>query len=320
MLLEFIILFTLFFFLAFFAEWVERKAKARAQNRVGPLFTGPRGVLQPLADFLKLMFKEEINPIGIDRLLLTVIPIIGTSIYMFMLFYIPIYDIKGLLWYPADLIFLLGLSALFGGLIIITGYANPGPYSNVGAARFGELFISYEVPFVLSVATAAIIADSSTLYKIVEFQASHYPIIICAPIGAFILFISTLAKIERVPFDVGEAETEIAAGWQVELSGRRLAFYRFSINLEMLFGVGLFVTLYLGGPLGPIILGIKWLSYVIWFFVKFFAVLIVLSVVEAVFARFRIDQVLTIYWKALTPLAILQIFLAFALKGLGFCW
>ncbi|MGQ4891524.1 MAG: complex I subunit 1/NuoH family protein [Candidatus Njordarchaeia archaeon] len=310
----FIILYIGFTFLAFFSEWVERKVKARAQSRVGPLFAGPKGILQPLADFLKLMSKEEINPIGADRRLLNILPVLSATLFMFILFFMPIYNYAGFIDYPADLIFVLGLSAIFGAIVMITGYSNPGPYSNVGAARFGQLFISYEVPFILSIAASAIIANVYTLKEIVLFQAQHYPIIIYAPIGAFVLFISILAKLERVPFDVGEAETEIAAGWQVELSGRRLAFFRLSLDLELVMCVALFVTLYLGGPLGPFAFEPMWLAFVIWFLIKFMVVLVLLSVVEAIFARFRVDQVLRVFWRYITPLALLQVVLSFLVK------
>ena len=312
--LVFIILYIGFTFLAFFAEWVERKVKARAQSRVGPLFAGPKGILQPLADFLKLMSKEEINPIGADKRLLNILPVVSATLFMFILFFIPIYNYSGYISYTADLIFVLGLSAIFGAIVMITGYSNPGPYSNIGAARFGQLFISYEVPFILSIAASAIITGYYNLKDIVLFQAQHLPIIVYAPLGAFILFISVLAKLERVPFDVGEAETEIAAGWQVELSGRRLAFFRLSLDLELVMGAALFVTLYLGGPVGPFTFEPTWLSFTIWFLVKFFVVLLLLSVVEAIFARFRVDQVLNVFWRYITPLALLQIILAFLVK------
>ncbi len=311
------ILFLMFCFLilAFISEWVERKVVARAQSRVGPLFAGPKGILQPLADFIKLMLKEEINPVGADRLLLTLIPILSATMFMFTLFFIPIWGPYGYLSLPGDLIFLLGISAIFGGLIIMTGYSNPGPYSNIGAARYGELFISYEVPFVLSAAAPAIIAGTVTVGKIVEYQCYNGIILgVFAPIGLLIMFLSTMSKLERVPFDVGEAETEIAAGWQVELSGRRLAFYRLALNLELIFGVGLIVSLYLGGPTGVFLFEPLWLSCTIWFFIKFFIVLIIVSIFEALMARFRIDQVLNIFWKYITPLAILQIILAFIVK------
>ena len=304
-----------FLLLAFFSEWVERKIIARAQSRVGPLFTGPKGVIQPIADFIKLMMKEEINPVGADRLLLTIIPILSVSMFMFSLLFLPIWSLEGFLSIPGDIIFLIGISAIFGGLIIMTGYSNPGPYSNIGAARYGELFISYEVPFVLAAAAPAIIAGEITLRDIVAFQGSSGLVLaIFAPIGLFVMFLSAMSKLEKVPFDVGEAETEIAAGWQVELSGRRLAFYRLALNLEMVFGVGLIVALYLGGPIGFFVFEPKWLSYTIWFFLKFFIVLAFVAVVEAIMARFRIDQVLNTFWKYITPLAILQIILAFVVK------
>jgi len=303
------VLAVVFMFFSFVLEWGERKLVAKVQNRVGPYFTGPRGILQPLADFLKLMSKEEINPIGSDSLLLTIIPILMVSLSTFVLMFIPIFTPTPILSYPADLIYIIGLSASIGAMIILTGYVNPGPYSNIGAARFGELFISFEIPFAISVAIPAILSESATILDIVMFQTANLPIMVYAPLGFLIMLISLIAKVERVPFDIGEAETEIAGGWQVELSGRRLAFYRLSMNIETLFTAVLCVALYMGGGYGPFINVLGPAMYFVWFSVKLFIVLLIISVIEGIMARLRIDQVLSIFWRYLVPLAFLQLFI-----------
>jgi len=301
---------------SFILEWIERKILARIQSRIGPLYAGPRGILQPFADFIKLMLKEEINPLGSDRLLLTVIPILLVSLTAFALAFIPIFSPEPILSYTADLIYILGISASIGVFIIITGYANPGPYSNVGAARYGELIVSFEIPYVLSIASAAILASSTTIRDIVIFQAERFPIVLLAPLGFAIMLVSTMAKTERVPFDIGEAETEIAGGWQVELSGRRLAFYRLSMNLEVLLAASLCVSLYLGGGYGPFSNALGGLGYFIWFFVKLFVVILILGIIEGVIARYRIDQVLRGFWRYITPLAFLQVIFTIIIKML----
>jgi len=309
-----VILTFIFVIFAFFLEWFERKIVARIQNRVGPAFAGPRGALQPLADFIKLMSKEEITPLGADYLLLTILPILMASLSAFILMFIPIFSPQPILSYPADLIYIIGVSASIGALIIFTGYINPGPYSNVGAARFGELFISFEIPFAIAVVTPAIISGCASVYDIVQFQAQSYPLILFAPLGFIIMLISLIAKIERIPFDVAEAETEIAGGWQVELSGRRLAFYRLSMDLESLFAVALCVSLYLGGGYGPFmhILGIP--AYFLWFVIKLFIVVFVISLIEGIMARLRIDQILRIFWRYFIPLSLLQLLLALVIR------
>ncbi len=300
----------LFIFFSFLIEWIERKIVARIQSRIGPFFAGPRGLLQPLADFLKLMSKEDIVPIGADELLLTIIPILLASLATFVLMFIPIFTPDPLISYPADLIYIIGLSASIGALIVMTGYINPGPYSNVGAARFGELFLSFEIPFAVSVAVPAIISGSASIAEIVKFQENGIPIIVFAPLGFILLLISLIAKVEKVPFDIAEAETEIAGGWQVELSGRRLAFYRLTMNLETLFAAALCVALYLGAGYGPLLDTLGSAMYFVWFFIKLILVVFVISLIEGIMARLRVDQVLRIFWRYMVPLSFLQLILA----------
>jgi len=311
---EVILYIPIFMILAFMIEWMERKFLARMQSRVGPLFTGPKGFLQPLADFIKLMNKEEITPIGADKLLLTLIPILQVTLVTFSLMFVPIFSSNPILSYPADLIFIIGLSVIFATLIVLTGYVTPSPYAIVGAARYAELAISFEIPYVLSIASAALVAGSTVIAEVVSFQKLYGPIIIYAPIGFVIMLVSIMAKIERVPFDIGEAETEIAGGWQVELSGRRLAFYRLAVDLEMLLTASLCVSLYLGGGYGPFIDLFGPVMYIIWFIVKLIIVIYIISLVEAILARYRIDHVLRGFWKAVTPLGVFQVLLAVLVK------
>lgn len=308
------ILSAMFIFFSFFLEWIERKIVARIQSRIGPLFAGPKGIMQPFADFVKLMTKEDVVPMGADRLLLTIIPILLTSLAAFVLMFIPIFRPDPLISYPADLIYIIGLSASIGALIVMTGYINPGPYSNVGAARFGELFLSFEIPFAISVAVPAIISGSANIAEIVRFQAKGVPIIVFAPLGFLLLLISLIAKVEKVPFDIAEAETEIAGGWQVELSGKRLAFYRLTMNLETLFAAAICVSLYLGAGFGPFLDIFGPVMYFVWFFIKLTIVVFFISLVEGIMARLRVDQVLRIFWKYMVPLSFLQLMLALLVR------
>ncbi|MHA1617248.1 MAG: complex I subunit 1/NuoH family protein [Candidatus Njordarchaeales archaeon] len=310
-----VVLIPIFMIFAFIVEWLERKFVARMQSRIGPLVTGPKGFLQPLADFLKLMSKEEITPTGADKLLLTIIPILQASLVTFSLMFIPIFSPEPILSYPGDLIFIIGLSAIFATLIVLTGYVTPSPYAIVGSARYAELTISFEISYVLSIASAALIAGSTIIADIARFQTVYGPIFIYAPLGFVIMLISTMAKTERVPFDIAEAETEIAGGWQVELSGRRLAFYRLSMDLELLLAISLCVALYLGGGYGPFVDVFGPIMYFVWFLVKLIILVFIVSLVEAIMARYRIDHVLRGFWKAITPLAVLQALLAVIVRA-----
>ncbi len=320
MLWQFIVavLLTTFFavFFAFFLEWIDRKAYARFQHRIGPLVTGPHGILQPIADFIKLMNKEEITPDEADRLLLTLTPIFALSIPIFSFMFVPTFDISGVLSYPGDLLLVLILASLYTIMISLTGFSNPGPFSGIGASRNAEQFIAYEIGLFLSAIAPALLAGSINLSEIVSFQVQqsfiHFLRSRLFLIPAMIVFLlSTLAKIEKVPFDAPEAETELGAGWQTEISGRRLAFFRLATDLKLLFTSALFVTLFWIGPVGFTIPGLKSVSYLFWFVVKVVIVVLILSSIRSILARYRIDQILEIFWSYLIPLALLQILIVF---------
>lgn len=298
---------------AFFLEWVDRKIYARLQHRIGPLVTGPFGILQPIADFIKLMKKEEITPTNTDRLLLTLTPITAFIIPIFAFMFIPILSGTGVLTYPGDLLLVIILASLYSLMTSLTGFSNPGPFSGIGSSRNAEQFIAYEVSLFLSAISPALLTGTINLAEIVTYQKTMFTVsqflltrIVLLP-AMIVFLISTLAKIEKVPFDAPEAETELGAGWQTELSGRRLAFFRLSTDLKLLFTSALFVTLFLMGPVGPVIFTFKAFSYGFWFLVKTIIIVIILSTIRSILARYRIDQILGIFWNYLIPLAFLQV-------------
>lgn len=308
------VLITTFFAIlfAFFLEWVDRKVYARLQHRIGPLVTGPYGLLQPIADFIKLMHKEEITPRKADRLLLFLAPVFALILPLFSFLFVPTLSTTGILSYPGDLLFVIILASLYSILIVLTGFSNPGPFSGIGASRNAQQFIAYEIGLFLSSISPALFAGSLTLSQIVTFQAQQSPLgflisrLILVP-AMIIFLLSTLAKIEKVPFDAPEAETELGAGWQTEVSGRRLAFFRLSTDLKLLFTSALFVTLFFMGPVGWAIPGFEAVCYGIWFMVKVLIVVMVLSTIRGILARYRIDQILGIFWNWLIPFALVQI-------------
>ncbi|MEQ9715045.1 MAG: complex I subunit 1 family protein [Candidatus Asgardarchaeum sp.] len=299
-----------------FLEWFDRKLYARFQNRVGPFLTGPRGILQPFADFIKLLAKEDITPIEADKFGFTATPLLTLIVSLFTLLFIPITSLSGILSFPGDLLFVLFISTVFGLLIMFAGYFSGNRFSIIGTERTGLQFIAYEIPFVLSVISVALIARSLEIENIVKYQIETLglPLIIATPVTfvvylvAFVIYlISSLAKLEKVPFDIPEAETEIVSGWQVEYSGKKLAFFRLATDLKMVFVSGLAATLFLGGPYGPSIPGLEPVFYTIWFIIKTLVVMFILSNLRSLFARYKIDQMVRGFWKYLIPIAILQI-------------
>jgi len=261
--------------LAFFYEWIDRKMVARIQSRYGPLYTGPAGILQPFTDFLKLLFKEDITPKTADRPIFFFTPVIYLALSLTILFIIPITNKTGLVAFEGDLIFTLLLLTLMVITIFLAGWSSMSR-----------------------------LAGSLSISRIVEWQTFNTWMILLQPFGFGILVMCLLAELEFVPFDIPHAETEIVAGWKTEFSGRKLALFRLGKNLELVFASAFIASLYLGGAQEV------WLiPPVIIFLIKTTLTVMLLSLLKSLFARFRIDQMISGMWRYLLPLAIFQVIL-----------
>jgi NADH-quinone oxidoreductase subunit H len=296
--------FLFLFSLAFFSEWVDRKLVAKFQNRYGPLYTGPKGILQPVADFFKLLAKEDIIPAATDKAIFSIVPILVLALSMTPLFLIPMADYSALMWFEGDLILIMFIMTLVIVAMFMGAWASTDRFSTVGGMRVGLQMLGYEIPMTIAMIGPAISGKSLSVSGIVQSQAGGIWYVITQPLGFAIALICLLAHLQRVPFDVPEAESEIVAGWLVEFSGKKLALLRLAKNFELVLAASLLVSLYLGGPLG------FWLPHPsLYFFLKLIVCIFILSNLRALFARFRIDQVLEGAWKYLTTLALLQIIL-----------
>jgi NADH-quinone oxidoreductase subunit H len=292
------------FVLAFFYEWIDRKFFARVQNRYGPLYTGPSGILQPLADFLKLLSKEDITPRTSDKLMFILAPIFFLALPLTTLFVIPILSQTSLVAFEGDLIFILFAFTLIIITVFLAGWSSINRFSTIGSMRAVLQMLGYEIPMGLVTVGTAIAAKSLSISRIVEWQSLNFWLILLQPLGFAIFTMCLLAELQFVPFDLPEAETEIVAGWRTEFSGRKLALLRLGKNLELVLASALVTSLYLGGSqqfwlIPPIAI----------FLVKTTFAVMLLSLLRALFARFRIDQMLSGMWKYLLPLATLQIIL-----------
>jgi NADH-quinone oxidoreductase subunit H len=299
---------------ALFLEWVYRKFIADLQNRIGPKYTGPRGLLQPLADFIKLMAKEDIDPKGVDHLGFTATPILMLTFTLTALLLVPIFSLTGLISFQGDLIFAIFLMTAMAISIILAGWFSANRFSEIGSARAGMQLVGYEIPLTLSLIAPAIIAARLDIAGIVSYQVTHNWLITIAPIAFAVYLICLLAELEKLPFDIPEAHTEIVAGWQTEFSGKKYAFFHLSNDLEMLFGAGIASALFLGGPAPPLAIlafgaGFEWLTYSVWFIIKTFIIVLILSGFSALLGRWRIDQMIRGTWRYLTPLSVLQLVL-----------
>ena len=297
--------------LAFFYEWIDRKFFARVQNRVGPRFAGPAGLFQPLADFLKLISKEDIVPLACDKLLFDSTPIFYFALPLTALFLVPIATQSGLVAFEGDLIFMMFIFALIVVTVFLAGWSSMSRFSIIGAVRAALQMLSYEIPLGLAMIGPALAAGSLSISTIAQWQSSHGSWgLWLQPIGFGTAIVCMLAELELVPFDIPEADTEIVAGWRTEFSGRKLALFKVGRDLELVLASALITSLFLGGAQQ---VGI--IPPIVMFLVKTIPVILLFSFLRGIFARLRIDQMTSGMWKYLLPIAILQLLLI--LFGIG---
>ena len=301
--------FLFLFTLILFCDWFERKIMARMQNRMGPSYTGPFGILQPLADYVKLLTKEDITPHHAKQFLFTITPIISFSIFMLSIFCFPIDGVNVFSDYgfEGDLLLVLALVTFAHFVLFLSGWSSSNPYSGIGAVRIITQFIGYDIPLIISALGPAFLAGSLSLTKIASSQTLPFAII--TPWTFIVFLISLQAELEEDPFDVPHAETEIVAGYGTEFSGRKLAFIRLSKDTQIIFGSALTATLFLGGPYGPVFSDPPGLWFTIYFVLKILFVIALLEIVEAVCARLRIDHVINGNWRIIIPASLISIIL-----------
>lgn len=293
------------FTLAMFLEWLDRKLVAKFQNRVGPMYAGPLGLLQPLADFLKLLSKESIIPAGSDRILFNICPISAFVVITLAVSFVPMVSVRGLLSTEGDLIVVLALLTIYLLLVYTSGASPPSRYSQIGAARAALMLLGFDLPLMMSSISVAVTAGSFKLSDIIA-QGRYY-IVGLHFIGFLIFLVAAQAELDRLPFDIPEAESEIVSGWLVEYSSWRLALLRLAKNIEFLLLTGLAVNLYLGGPLGPSLPSLEPFLQPLYFILKLVLVTFLLSLIRASFARLRIDQFVTLGWHYLLPLSLIYL-------------
>lgn len=311
--------FTFLLLLTLFCDWMERKIEARIQNRVGPMVAGPGGILQPLADFIKLLTKEDIEPRDAKKTIFKFAPLLAFTIMVFAFCFIPVdgSNVFSTSGFSGDLIVILAFATISNFLLFLAGWASCNPYGTIGSARVLTQFLGYDIPLFLIALTPAFIAGgvgALQIANIASLQAGTFlPFIIMAP-WAFVLFVITMqAELEKDPFDVPHSESELVGGLETEFTGAKLAFLHLTRDVQVVFGSALVVELFLGGPYGPVIFGPSWIWYTIWFVLKLLVVVLISEYITTVVARFRIDQVLSGNWRILLPAALLSLMLTVAL-------
>jgi NADH-quinone oxidoreductase subunit H len=306
--LFYILIFPGFFFLSGFALWAEyidRKIHARLQNRIGPPW------FQPTADFIKLLAKEDLVPTAANTTFFKLAPLLALTAATTAFLYIPIWGTQSLYSFSGDLIVVLYLLTIPTLCFFIGGWYSTSLYCRLGAVRTVTQLFAYEVPLLMALLAPTILANSWNLNDISLFYSQHPGYWLINLIAFGVALVSVHGKLEKTPFDIPEAETEIVAGGFTEYSGRLLAFFRLTLSIEMIVCSALLAAIFLpfGLNYGPII------AFIL-FFVKVIFIIILFVIARTIFARLRIDQMIDFCWKYLAPCALLQLLINIILKGI----
>jgi NADH-quinone oxidoreductase subunit H len=306
-----LVVFTAMMLIVAYMTLMERKVLGHMQVRYGPNRVGPFGLLQPIADGIKLFFKEDIIVPHANRLIYIFAPTVIVITALVSYAVIPFGDSFTILGQKVDLVvadvnvgllYLFAISSLGVYGVVMGGWASNNKYSLLGAIRSSAQMISYELSLGLSVIGVLMITGSLSTVQIVEAQSKVW-FIVYQPLGFIIYLISALAESSRTPFDLTECENELVAGYQTEYSSMKFALYYLAEYAHILVVSSLAVTLFFGGWHGP------FLPPVIWFLIKVFIFIFFFIWVRATYPRFRYDQLMKFGWKVLFPLALLNIML-----------
>jgi NADH-quinone oxidoreductase subunit H len=298
-----------------FAILFERKIIGWIQNRVGPNRVGPWGILQSVADVFKLLLKEDIIPDNADRTLFRWAPIIAFVPAFVVLAVIPFSEKIHFSDLGVGLLYYFAISSISIIGILLGGWASNNKYSLIGGLRSAAQMISYEIPLVISVIGVILSAQSLNLSEIVAAQEKVW-FIIPQFLGFVVFLIASLSELNRTPFDLPEAESELVAGYHVEYTGFRFAFFMLAEYIYVFAMASLTTVLYLGGWIAPF--GLSFIPGLVWFLLKFCLVVFFLFWVRATFPRMRVDQLMQFAWKVLLPLALANLFLTALFKEIPF--
>jgi NADH-quinone oxidoreductase subunit H len=281
--------------------WIERRGMGRMQARLGPNRTGPFGLLQPVADAIKVLLKEDIIPDRGDKLVYWLAPVVAFAPVLMIFAVVPFQDGALLADLSVGILYVVAVSSVTTVGIFMAGWGSNNKYSLLGAMRMVAAVVSYEIPLVLAIAGVVLVVGSLSLNDIVRAQS--IPFILFQPLGFLIFFIGGCAEINRSPFDLMEADSELVAGFHTEYSGMKFAMFYLAEYAEALAISAVITTLFLSGWKGPVLP--PWL----WFVIKVIVVFFVMVWTRTTFPRIRIDQLMALAWKFLLPLALLNLFI-----------
>ena len=279
--------------------YIERRSMGRMQSRLGPNRTGPFGLLQPVADALKVLMKENIVPDKADKIVHWLAPVVAFAPALMIFAVVPFQNGALLADLNIGILYVLAISSVSTVGVFMAGWGSSNKYSLLGAMRNVAAVVSYEIPLVLAVLGVVLVAGSLSLNQIV--LAQNVPFILLQPLGFLLFFIAGCAEINRSPFDLMEADSEIVAGFHTEYSGMKFAMFYLVEYAEAVAISAIITTLFLGGWRGPILP--PWL----WFVIKIMVVFFLMVWTRTTLPRVRIDQLMALAWKFLLPLAFINL-------------
>ncbi len=309
---------------------LERKVIAWAQSRLGPMRVGPYGVLQPVADAIKLMLKEDITPVKADKWVFTAAPIISMVPALIVYAVIPFGPVVKIFGHPVSLfitdinvglLYIVSVASVGVYGIILAGYASNSKYPLLASLRASAQLISYEVAVTLTLVSVILMAGSLSMVSIVNAQYNaDVWFVFVQPLAFVIFFIGSLAETNRAPFDMPEAEQELTGGFHTEYSGMRFALFFLAEYANMIVVSSVATTLFLGGWLRPFpnVAALHFLDVIpswTWFLIKSFVFLYIFIWVRATLPRYRYDQLMRLGWKVLIPLAIVNLVVTGIVQG-----
>lgn len=303
-----IIVILVFLIHVMYVQYFERKTIGHMQARLGPMRVGWHGILQPIADSLKLFFKEDIIPSQSDKPIFFIAPIIGVIAGVSSLAVIPLWETFSIADLNIGILYILALSSVGAYSVIIGGWASNSKYSFLGGLRASAQVISYEIPMGLSLVGVMMMAGSANLADIVKAQSEQW-FIIPQFLAFGIFFISALAETNRVPFDLPEAEAELVSGFATEYSGMRWALFFMAEYAGVFIMSALAAVCFLGGWSGPDIWFFSYVPDVVWLILKVYAFVFLYFWIRSTLPRYRYDQLMNIGWKILIPLSLANIIL-----------
>ncbi|HEY3448682.1 MAG TPA: complex I subunit 1 family protein [Myxococcales bacterium] len=295
-------------------EYADRKLYARFQNRMGPPW------FQPLADFIKLVAKEDLVPESADKLMFKLVPLVALTATTVSFFYVPVWSTQALFSFEGDLVVVLYLLTIPTLCFFLGGWYSTSLFATFGAVRTLTQLFAYEVPLFMALLAPAVLAGSWSMSEIARYYQLHpFHALLNLP-GFAVALVALLGKLEKVPFDIPEAETEIVGGTFTEYSGKLLAFFRMTVDVEAVVVASLLAAIFLPWGMdldGSVHTTNLWepLGVFILYVVKIGVIVFLLALARSIFARLRIEQMVEFCWKYVAPVALVQLLISVVAGG-----